>query len=141
MSQSVPSPALGVAARGVVRRDDGCILLIRRAPHQNTDPGTWELPGGKLDYGETLQETLAREVREETGLEVTVGPPIHICHFVKDPFWVTCVTFVCGYAGGEVRLSDENDDHAWVETSEIPGREYARMIREQLDAYVALDRA
>ena len=132
-----PWPALGVAGRAVVRRDDGRILLIRRASHLSTDPGTWELPGGKMDYGETLTETVAREVLEETGLSVNVIRPIHLCHFTKDPFWVTCVTFLCDYAGGDVRLSEENDEFVWVEASEIPERTYARTIREQLDAYVS----
>jgi ADP-ribose pyrophosphatase YjhB (NUDIX family) len=49
----------------IIRREDGAILMERRA-----DNGTWGLPGGSLDAGESLREAVAREVREETGLEV-----------------------------------------------------------------------
>ena len=129
-------PALGVAGRAVVRDAEGRILLIRRAGHLHTDPGTWELPGGKMGFGETLAGAVAREVLEETGLTVEVGRPIHISHFTKEPFWVTCVTFVCDHARGEVRLSEENDDFAWIEPEDIPDRPYARTILEQLEAYV-----
>lgn len=131
--------ALGVAGRAVIRREDGLILLLRRSADVATDPGRWELPGGKMDYGETLPEALAREVAEETGIAVEVGQPIHVSHFVKEPFWVTCVTFVCAYGGGEVRLSDENDAFEWIAVSELPGRDYARTIEEQLEAYAAYE--
>lgn len=122
--------------KAIVRDDAGRILLIRRAESSPVDPGCWDLPGGKLDYGETLAEALVREAREETGLAIAVGRPVHTCHFAKEPFWVTCVTFACRLEGGEVTLSREHCDFAWVEPSEIPGRDYARAIREQLDACV-----
>ena len=130
-------PALGVAAKAIVRDQAGRILLIKRDEHSPTDPGCWDLPGGKMDHGETLAETLVREAREETGLEIDVGPVVHICHFTKEPFWVTCVTFACELVSGKVRLSNEHGDFAWIELSEIPDRTYARAIREQLDAYRA----
>jgi mutator protein MutT len=129
--------AIGVAAKGIVLRDDGRILLIRRPRDAARDAGVWDLPGGKMDYGESLRETLVREAREETGLRVSVGRPVHICHFTKEPVWVTCVTFACEYTGGEVHLSAEHDDFAWIDPSEIPDRDYASAIREQLDAYAA----
>ena len=133
-------PALGVAAKGIVRRDDGAVLLIRRAAQSSSDPGFWDLPGGKMGYGERLVDALVREVREETGLDVVPGPPFHVCHFTKEPFWVTCVTFVCSGPGGEVRLSDEHDEHAWLPVAHLGGRPYARGIEEQLQAFVAFER-
>ncbi len=129
-------PALGVAAKGIVLRDDGAVLLIKRAP-DSVDPGCWDLPGGKMGYGERLTDTLVREVREETGLTVTPTRALHVSHFTKEPFWVTCLTFLCPDFEGEVRLSDEHVEHAWVTVDDLRGRPYARAIREQLDAYAA----
>jgi len=60
-------PVVGVAA--VARTEDGRVLLIRRA-----DTGEWALPGGTCEWGETLIESLTRELAEEAGVrEVTIG--------------------------------------------------------------------
>jgi len=56
-----------VSVAGIVVRDDGRILAIKRR-----DSGQWEPPGGVLELGETLEEGVEREVREETGVRVAV---------------------------------------------------------------------
>jgi hypothetical protein len=63
-----------------------------------------------------------------------------VSHFTKEPFWVTCVTFLCASFEGEVRLSREHDDFAWVEPAEFGRRDLARAMGEQLEAYEALVR-
>jgi len=55
----------------VIQRD-GKILACRRAPHKSL-AGLWEFPGGKVEPGETDEVALAREIREELGIEITVG--------------------------------------------------------------------
>ena len=60
-------------AAGVVRRADGRVLICRRTGRLE---GLWEFPGGKLEPGETGEQALARECREELGAEVRVGPRV-----------------------------------------------------------------
>jgi 8-oxo-dGTP diphosphatase len=111
------------------------VLVIRRPDNAKSDAGLWDLPGGKMDHGETLDEVLVREVREETGLAVEVGDVVHISYFEKDPFWITCVTYACTTDGEAVRLSGEHVEHAWLAPDELAGRDYAWTIGEQLEAY------
>ena len=71
---------LGVGA--VVWNDRGEVLLIRRLnpPRRNE----WSLPGGKVEFGETLRGALAREVQEETGLEIEIVGLIDVAELVQD---------------------------------------------------------
>ena len=59
-----------VVAAVIVR--DGKVLACRRAPHKSL-AGLWEFPGGKVEPGETDEVALAREIREELGIEISVG--------------------------------------------------------------------
>ena len=64
-------PPVVLVMRGIIRNGD-MILLLRRSEDDNWSPGLWELPGGKVDFGQSLETALAREVEEETGLVVEV---------------------------------------------------------------------
>jgi ADP-ribose pyrophosphatase YjhB (NUDIX family) len=69
MSHERPArPVLGAAA---VVIHDGRVVLIRRAKAPSA--GEWSIPGGAVELGESVEEALRREVREETGLEIVVG--------------------------------------------------------------------
>src|SRR5580658_8022146 len=72
--------ALGVAA--VIWNGQGDVLLIRRAKEPRK--GQWSLPGGKLEFGETLIEGVLREVREETGLEVEILGLVDVAETIRD---------------------------------------------------------
>jgi 8-oxo-dGTP diphosphatase len=71
---------LGVAT--VIWNGRGDVLLIRRAKEPRK--GQWSLPGGKLEFGETLIEGVRREVREETGLEVEILGLIDVAETIRD---------------------------------------------------------
>lgn len=131
-------PAMGIGGRAFVRDREGRILLIRRSREVKWDPGLWELPGGKADYGETIEQALVREVREETGLGLDVGRPVHVSHFTKEPFWVTTVVFACKAGGGDVRLSDEHEDFAWVDLDAVTEQDLTAPTRDAIAAYQAL---
>lgn len=57
---------------------EGSLLLVRKSMDDPNQPGKWEVPGGRMAFGEEIDEHLSREVREEVGLEITAGPPFHL---------------------------------------------------------------
>jgi 8-oxo-dGTP diphosphatase len=129
---------MGVAGKAVVRRD-GRILLLQRSLKSHFDPGRWELPGGKIDYGENLVDALQREVQEEVGLVIKVGRPFKTWHFMKEPFWVTGVTFLCDYVSGEVNLSSEHADSVWIDPKGYGDYALSTSMEEQIRSYLELD--
>lgn len=128
---------LGVAGKAVIRKETK-IILLQRSPADNFDPGLWELPGGKLEYGENLVDALSREVLEETGLLINVLQPFTTWHFLKEPFWVTGITFLCDYLDGIIRLSTEHQSHAWIEPKEYIHYPLSKSVQEQLKAYLEI---
>ena len=79
----VTNPPIDVVA-GVIRREDGRLLITQRLA-DDTLGGYWEFPGGKVDPGEELRAALARELREELGIEAEIGAEIHsIVHAYPD---------------------------------------------------------
>jgi 8-oxo-dGTP diphosphatase len=65
---------LRVVAAVIIR--DGCVLACRRNAERSAG-GLWEFPGGKVELGESAEDALAREVREELGVEIEIGALIH----------------------------------------------------------------
>ena len=108
-----------VVQRGILPRetDEEREALVLRNPD-----GTWELPGGKLEYGETATESLERAVREETGLVITDADPVEtaVRKLKKNKKRGTFgVVYRCAFEGETVELSDEHVDFAWRTRTEI----------------------
>jgi len=121
MAKEYPSgPIVGVG--GVVVRD-GRALIIRRA--QEPRKGEWSLPGGVVELGERLVDAVRRELREETGLRVDVGPIVETFDRVHHDgdgrvrFHFVIVDFLCRAAEGEPVAGTDADALAWVTAEEL----------------------
>jgi ADP-ribose pyrophosphatase YjhB (NUDIX family) len=115
---------MAMGARCVVRDDAGRVLLIRRA-----DNGAWAMPAGTMELGETIRDCAVREVREETGLEVTELTPfgIHsrLGHHGPNIYghtyqYVTLLCRIDAYTGSLARETDETTDAVFVAAGELP---------------------
>ncbi len=109
----------GLTMRGIIKNDDGEILILKRHPKSRTDPDTWELPGGKMEKGEFFDEGLLREIKEETNLECKVGDlAIAIQHDYPYKRTVQMIMYLDDVKG-EVKISDEHTDARYASIDEI----------------------
>jgi ADP-ribose pyrophosphatase YjhB (NUDIX family) len=121
------TPKLGV--RGAVFCD-GRILLVR----ETADEHRWTLPGGWADVNESPAEAVAREVREESGLEVrafklaAVWDRARHPHGAVQPFHVWRLFFLCEIVGGAPQTGPETSDVAFFAENELPSQLSTRRV-------------
>jgi 8-oxo-dGTP pyrophosphatase MutT (NUDIX family) len=109
-----------IGQKAFIENDEGAILILK-----NTK-GQIDFPGGKIQIGETdFPESLRREVREETNLEIEIGKMFYAWHFTlpsehKDAGrLVYLVGFRCRLAGGVLTLSDEHSSSDWIKPEQL----------------------
>lgn len=112
----------------MIRSREGKVLLLRRAPDDEINPGKWDLPGGKPDPGETFDRALRREVSEETGMHVTLTHVAGAGELELPDRRIACLIFACDADTGDVGLSPEYDEYAWFTPGEIRGLDLAEQF-------------
>jgi ADP-ribose pyrophosphatase YjhB (NUDIX family) len=112
------APELGGASGLIVR--DGKVLLIRRGKDPYRDH--WSLPGGGIERGEKIRDTVQREVREETGLEVDVGRVAGYREEIRPDGHGIVIAFHCTVTGGELRAGDDAAECEFVDPEHLDGR-------------------
>lgn len=99
-----------VSVAGLVTNANDEILMIK-SPRRG-----WEYPGGMVEPGETLQEALIREIKEETGVDVEIIGFIGICKNIEKD--IVNIDFSCKYVKGELLTSDESIEVRWIKRHE-----------------------
>jgi 8-oxo-dGTP diphosphatase len=132
-SPSEPAhPQLAVSA--VIVRDDK-ILLVRRA--DSPAKGFYSLPGGRVEFGESLHAALHREVREETGLRIEIVGLAgwrEVLPGTSGGGHYVIMSFAARWAAGEVTLNEEHDDFKWLEPDELSGLKLTGGLVEVVEA-------
>ncbi len=127
------------SASAIVTNEKGKILLHRRSDNQ-----LWALPGGTMEIGESIGQTVMREVEEETGLQVE---PEHIVGIYSNPKHVVefadgevrqefSICFTCRIVGGELRTSKESSELAFFTPREIEHLSMHESIRMRIKHYL-----
>lgn len=116
-------PEAPLAGVGAVVWDGDKVLLIQRA--QEPGKGTWGLPGGLVELGETVTQALRREVAEETGLDVEVGAIVGVFELItrneqgRVRFHYIVLDFLAQVQGGVLRPDTDVSDTRWVDLDDL----------------------
>ena len=130
-----------VAVGGIVVRD-GQVLLVERGREPSV--GRWTIPGGAVRVGERLQEAVARELREECGVEVEVGPVVEILdRVVRDGagrvrFHYVIVDYLARWVAGEPRAGSDARAVRWLHREEWAALPLTEGLGPVLDRALAL---
>jgi len=117
----------GVATKAVIYNNENKFLVLKKSDKEDINPDTFDIPGGRMSFGEKLEETLVREVKEETGLDVRPEKVFEAWTFTKEDFQLVGINYLCQLLGGELKLSEEHNDSVWlsydevVKNSDLPG--------------------
>ena len=130
-------PARPMVGVGAVVWDGSRVLLERRGkpPAQ----GSWSIPGGLIEVGETAAEAVCREVLEECGIAVTVGPvlglfePIQRDEDGRVRYHFVVVDFLAYYQSGEMQIGDDAADLRWATPDELDAHALMPATRQMIE--------
>jgi 8-oxo-dGTP diphosphatase len=118
-SAAEPRPRILVVAALIRRDSDGRLLLSRRRPDQSL-PGCWEFPGGKVEPGEAPVAALAREIEEELGCTIEVGAIDEVVFHAYEHFDLYMLVYRATLVRGQPRPV-QVAEVSWFTPAELPG--------------------
>lgn len=114
---AIGTDCIGVGVGALIQNDRGEILLALRSQQAKNERGLWEIPGGAVEFGETLEQALKREIREEIGVEIELLKLLHVCDHIlptERQHWVS-PTYICRITSGTPTIMEPHkcDQLAW----------------------------
>ena len=121
----------GVAIKALIRKGDR-YLMIYKSDKEDMNPNTIDRPGGRIEFGEKIEDALKREVKEEVGIEIEINKPLNVWGFVKGNLHLVGITFLAEYKSGEIILSGEHVKFEWLKKEHILNGKYPDWLKEEL---------
>jgi 8-oxo-dGTP diphosphatase len=133
--REVVKMATYVAVIGIVKLDDDRILLLKRNARRRTSPNKWQTPSGFMNEGESAEEAVLREVKEETSLDGTImksGSAFEVVD--KWARWVIVPFLISAKSDKVIIDTSEHSEFRWVDVDEVSSFECVGGINEDLRA-------
>jgi 8-oxo-dGTP diphosphatase len=115
---------IGVGVGAMVFNEAGEVFLARRGPRASNERGTWEFPGGKVGFGETLAQAIAREFVEEYGMTIKLGELLGVNDHIlerEQQHWVS-PTFLARHVAGTPQILEPGkcSEIGWFSLTDLP---------------------
>lgn len=126
-----------IATKAVIV-NEGRFLILERSTETRGEYGYWELPGGGLEFGESPEEAIIREVNEEMNIMIEVEKTL--CTWSRthqDDTQVIGITFQCRIKGGDIELSHEHLDYRWILPEEAEQYKLFPELKEEIRRWTA----
>ena len=128
---------IGVGVGAVIFNSDGKVFLAKRGREARNESGRWEFPGGGVEFGETLEQALVREVMEEYGIAIEVQALFDVVNHIiprEKQHWVS-PTYLCRIKCGTPCIREPNkcDEIGWYNLREIPEDQLTIASRKSLE--------
>lgn len=128
------SKPLSLSIKIIIKDQSGNCLLLKRSPNSKANAGKWEFPGGKVDPGENFEEALIREVKEETGLVVSISRLLGATEVELAERKIIYLIMEGRLESGKVVTSEEHEDFRWIAPRALSGidlvEQFKRFIEE-----------
>ena len=119
MAATTSDRSFPLSCKLFLRDADNRVLLLLRSANSGGNPLTWDFPGGKVDSGESFDQALAREVREETGLSIALERPAGSASSELPDRTIVYLFMEARRLEGEVCLSSEHTAHCWLTLTQL----------------------
>ena len=129
---------IGVGVGAIIANSYNRYFLARRGKEARNEKGKWEFPGGSVDFNETMENALVREVREEYGFEISVKLLLDVVDHIipaEKQHWIS-PTFLCEVTSGTPRILEPHkcDEIGWFTLEEISGKDLTIASRKSLES-------
>lgn len=129
---------IGVGAGAVIFNEAGEVFLAKRGSQARNEKHRWEFPGGSVEFGETLEHALQREINEEYGFQIDVVRLLDVVDHIlpeEKQHWVS-PTYLCRYRSGTpvIREPSKCEAIGWFAIDEVPVAELSTASRKSLQS-------
>lgn len=124
---------------------DGKVLILRESGDYDdgSNCGNFDVVGGRVEPGQHFGESLIREIKEETGLDIEIGRPFFVNEWrpqVRGEQWhIVATFFICHTESPDVVLSQDHDEHRWINPTEYRNHDLIENLHPAFEAYLDLE--